>query len=164
MFKKINRKRGQAIVEWAIILPFLLLILISILELAPMMNTFLKVEKAVQYGARIGAVHGNGNDKIIEAVQFNLQGVDDVAGLSSDSPSTTIHQGGKEGSTYESGRATVSIVPANKHTRVNGGWVLVEMTYDYPVYTPMLQIVLTGFVDPSTGDFPITRYAIYRIE
>lgn len=162
----LSKKRGQSIVEWAIILPFLLLILFSIIELAPLMNTFIKVEKAAQYGARIGAVHGNTNQEILEAVKFNLQGL--VQSDFTDSGTTYGHATeGREFVETASGieRTIVEIVPGNINERINGGWVMVRITYRYPVFTPVLKTLLANTSTmPDGKHFDITRYAIYRIE
>lgn len=163
-----KRKRGQSMVEWAIILPFLLLVLISIVELAPLMNNFLKVEKAAQYGARVGAIHNKTNDEIKDAVLFNLQGLVKSNGLQYISPYSSGQHDAKVAAYSESHdgyeRAYIEIVPGEIDKRINGGWVMVKITYRHPIYTPMLRTVLDfgGYLED--GKFPIVRYAIYRIE
>lgn len=169
MFSRLhNRKRGQSIVEWAIILPFLLLILISIVELAPLMNTLMKVEKAVQYGARVGAIHGKTNAEIRDGVLFNMQGMVNPGDLVGIGPYTSSQHDAKVYAYREtfqgSERTYIEIVPGEIDKRINGGWVMVKTTYRYPIYTPILKGVLDwgGFLED--GKFPIVRYAIYRIE
>lgn len=171
MLKKMRKQRGQSIVEWAIILPFLLLVLFSIIELAPIMNTFVKIEKAAQYGARTGAIHGTTNAEIAQAIQYNLQGLVVSGNLRSsgtiDVPSS---DGVNRAATYTEmangyERTYIEIVPGDISNRINGGWVMVRITYRYPVITPMLKTVLKATdTMPDGKNFDITRYAIYRIE
>ena len=169
MFSYIHeRKKGQSIVEWAIILPFLLLVLISIVELAPLMNTLMKVEKAVQYGARIGAIHGKTNAEIRDGVLFNMQGMVNSNNLNGIGPYSSSQHDAKVYAYSEvhqgSERTYIEIVPGEIDKRINGGWVMVKVTYMHPIYTPILRVVLDvgGFLED--GKFPVVRYAIYRIE
>lgn len=171
MLKQMRRQRGQSIVEWAIILPFLLLVLFSIVELAPIMNTFIKIEKAAQYGARTGAIHGATNAEVVQAVGYNLQGLVDTSNLKSagmvDVPST---DGFNKAASYKEmangyERTYIEVVPGDISNRINGGWVMVRITYRYPVVTPLLKTVLQATDTMPDGDnFDITRYAVYRIE
>lgn len=164
--KKMNKKqKGQSIVEWAFILPFLLLVLFSILELAPLMNTYLKVEKAAQYGARTGAIHGKSNESILTNVAYNLQGLVDASQLRN----AGVNAGG-DGVLYSQTidgmeRVVIEVVPGNPAQRINGSWVMVRITYRYPLYTPMLKTLLKGSdVMYDNDHFDVTRYAIYRVE
>lgn len=161
----LKRNTGQSLVEWAVILPFLLLVLFSIIELAPMMNSFTKLEKAAQYGARTGAIHGSTNDKILENITYNLQGMADFhdlkpAGSSADGKGVLYNKivGGNE-------RIVVEISPGQPNQRINGSWVMVRITYRYPLYTPMIKTLLKNSdVMYDADHFDITRYAIYRVE
>lgn len=165
-FKKIfAREKGQSLVEWAVILPFLLLVLFSILELAPMMNTHIKIEKAAQFGARTGAIHGTTNEKILENVAYNLQGTVNMSELQQSGASAD----GK-GLLYTKTvdgieRVVVEISPGKPNERINGSWVMVRISYRYPMYTPLVKTVLKGADTMYDDDhFDITRYAIYRVE
>lgn len=160
-----KKKRGQSIVEWAIILPFLLLVLFSIIELAPLMNTFIKIEKAAQYGARTGAIHGTSNDKIAQNVAFNLQGLVEEKDLTFKGSS-----GNQDGILYSASgngieQTIVEIVPGSSTKRINGSWIMVRVTYRYPLYTPIIKTLFkSSDVMFDANHFDITRYAIYRIE
>lgn len=170
--KRINREeKGQAIVEWAIILPLLLLILFSILELGPLMNGFLKVEKAAQYGSRVGAIYGNSNEKILEGVSLNLQGTANVTSYNV-GQNTDFNGDGVMDKFYQAnnGAIEVYISPAEQSQRINGSWSMVTVRYHYPIYTPMIQTVFQvgGMMYSGNGCsgrcYTITRYAIQRIE
>ena len=70
-----NKKRGQSAIEWGVLLPFLILIIASVLELAPLMNTIIVVDKSTQYSARTAAVKGTSNEDVIYAYAQNMQGI-----------------------------------------------------------------------------------------
>lgn len=70
-----NKKLGQSAIEWGVMLPFLILIIASVLELAPLMNTIMVVDKSTQYAARLAAVKGTPNEDVIFAYEQNMQGL-----------------------------------------------------------------------------------------
>lgn len=163
-------KKNQTMVEWAVVLPFFILMLVSILELAPLMNSILKVEKAAQYGARIGAIRGSKDDDIKDAVVYNLQGIVDNSKLNktitySDpniSSTGIVAYRQVEGSID---KIKIEISPADQSERINGAWVLVRITYNYELYTPVLRTLLQvngGLL--NNRYFPIVRYSIQKIE
>lgn len=166
----LRKKRGQSIVEWAIILPFFLLVLISIVELSPLINTFLKAEKGSQYAARTGAVHGASNQDILKSLGLSMQGLMDVTQFQG--PVTFQDtQHGSETSAYSEYysngnlRSYVEIVPGKVEDRINGSWIMVKVQYRYPLYTPLIKTLLDvgGYLKDGTY-FEIVRYAIYRVE
>ena len=55
---KLKDEKGQALVEFAIILPVLLLILLGIIEFGLMLNSYLTIQNASREGARLGIVGG----------------------------------------------------------------------------------------------------------
>ena len=56
MFKRRNTDRGQAVVEFAVILPVLLLILFAILQFGVVFNNYIQVTAAAREGARKASV------------------------------------------------------------------------------------------------------------
>lgn len=56
MFKRRNTDQGQAVVEFAVILPVLLLILFAILQFGVVFNNYIQVTAAAREGARKAAV------------------------------------------------------------------------------------------------------------
>lgn len=160
-----KKNRGQSLVEWAVILPFLLLVLFSIIELAPLMNSFIKVEKAAQYGARTGAIHGTTNDEIVQNIAYNMQGMVEANNLTLKGAS-----GNQDGIIYSANgngieQTIIEIVPGNPTNRINGSWVMVRVTYRYPLFTPIIKTLFqSSDVMFDKDHFDVTRYAIYRIE
>jgi len=60
MIRYLKNKRGQAVVEFALILPVLMLLVVGILEFGIIMNQYMVVNEAAREGARSAAL-GNTN-------------------------------------------------------------------------------------------------------
>lgn len=54
--KEIKNEKGQAVVEFAMILPLLLLLIMGIIQFGMMINAFLSIQNAAREGARAGCV------------------------------------------------------------------------------------------------------------
>lgn len=63
----LRNRRGQALVEMAIVIPVLLLLLASILDLGRVMHDYLTISYAAREGARAAAV-GATNEEILTAI------------------------------------------------------------------------------------------------
>jgi len=62
------RRRGEAIVEFAVVLPVLILIVLGIVVLGKMFFDYLTVQNAAREGARAAAV-GKSDDEVVEVVR-----------------------------------------------------------------------------------------------
>lgn len=76
-----GRERGAALVEFAIIAPVIILLLMGVLEFGFMWSSANQVERTVQTGARTGS--GRGNERfadydILRAVQSTISGADSL--------------------------------------------------------------------------------------
>lgn len=69
-----DRERGVTLVEGAIILPLLVLIILSIMELGLAFKDFLTTDFAAKEGARVGALAGNDPDADCHIVQSIVAG------------------------------------------------------------------------------------------
>lgn len=69
-----DRDRGVTLVEGAIILPLLVLIILSIMELGLAFKDFLTTDFAAKEGARVGALAGNDPDADCHIVQSIVAG------------------------------------------------------------------------------------------
>lgn len=74
MGHEIDRERGVTLVEGAIILPVLVLIILSIMELGLAFKDFLTTDFAAKEGARVGALAGNDPDADCNIVQSIIAG------------------------------------------------------------------------------------------
>ena len=81
----IRRDDGASAVEFALVLPILLALLMGILEFGWAFNGFITVTGAAREGARIAAVDTS-NDRVVEAVENHTTIFDT-------SPTTTIDRG-----------------------------------------------------------------------
>lgn len=63
-----NREAGQDLVEWAIVLPLLLLLILGIIECAIIVFSYDTIANAAREGARVGIVPGATEDDVLQAV------------------------------------------------------------------------------------------------
>lgn len=70
MYKK--KKRGQSMVEFALLAPFIFLVLATIIEGSPLINAYIKVEKASETGARTAAIYGQTDNQIADSMFLDL--------------------------------------------------------------------------------------------
>jgi Flp pilus assembly protein TadG len=56
--KSLKNQKGQALVEFAIIIPILFMLVMGILQFGMMLNSYLAIENASSEGARAGIVWG----------------------------------------------------------------------------------------------------------
>ncbi|MGD8553716.1 MAG: TadE/TadG family type IV pilus assembly protein [Anaerolineales bacterium] len=80
-----HSKRGQAVVEFAIVLPVLLILLIGLVNLGFLINAQIILTQAAWEGARTGATldpaNGEGDAEINGAVQSALAGLPDPSAV-----------------------------------------------------------------------------------
>lgn len=114
--KKLNRK-GQSLVETALVLPVIFLILMGIVEFGLAFNNYLMVGNASREGARSAAV--GATDQQIQSVVGNVA------------------------STLNASRLTVTVTPAQS-TRKKGDEVSVTVEYDYSLITPIISAIIPG--------------------
>lgn len=117
LFKKIKKQNGQAVVEIAIMMPFLLLIIVSIIELGIFFSDYMQLNNAVQYAGDIGKVHGTSNTTIIQALKNQCAGLN-INNLA------------------------ITIIPNDENNRPNGGWIFIKARYDYRFITPIISSIL----------------------
>lgn len=63
----LKNEKGQSLVEFAIIIPLILLIVMGIAQFGFMLNSYLRIQNATREGARIGVVGGT-NSEIRESI------------------------------------------------------------------------------------------------
>ncbi|MEK6265098.1 MAG: pilus assembly protein [Clostridium sp.] len=117
--KSLKNEKGQSLVEFAILLPLLLLIIMGIFEFGLMLNSYLTIHNSAREGARLGIVAGS-NLEISELI-------------SNISP------------TLDTENLIVNITPA-EGIRKSGGTLTVEVIYDYQVTIPIISNILSGVV------------------
>lgn len=115
---KLKNEKGQSLVEFALLVPLLILILLAIIEFGFMFNAYLTLANGSREGARLGSV--GGNDAQIETR------IEEV----------TSH--------LDAGLMTVSVTPAY---RSRGDMITVTVNYDYNFITPFISGFLNPIVD-----------------
>lgn len=108
--KRINNRKGQTLVEMALILPVLLLLIFGIIEFGRIFNAYLIVSNASREGAREAAVGST---------------YDDISNEINDITSTL-------------GTVEVTFTPTNEDDRVQGESVVVTVKYPLPIITPII--------------------------
>ncbi len=117
--KCLKNDKGQSLVEFAILLPLLLLLLMGILEFALMLNSYLTINNSAREGARLGIVAGSN----IEIKQLII----------------------KISSNLDSENLVVNITPL-EGSRKSGDTLRVEIVYNYQVIIPILSNILNNVV------------------
>ncbi len=111
----LKRSTGQALVEFALVLPVLLLVVVAIIEFSILMSSYLIVQGTAREAVRQISV-GVTDSAVFDSVRQNVVGIDRNQLTFSATPSTA--------------------------TRRRGDPVTVTVTYQHRVLTPLLTAVL----------------------
>ena len=116
--------RGQALVEFAIILPLLLLLIFGVIEFGRIFGAELTVNNSAREGARLGAI--GATDSLIVTRVLNSAGI------------------------LDSAKVAVTITPV-EGSRVRGGEIEVYVSYPVTVFAPFISAITgeTVTVDSS---------------
>jgi Flp pilus assembly protein TadG len=117
--KCLRNQKGQALVEFVIILPVVLLMILGIVQFGMMLNSYLSITNAVREGARVG---------IIGSTDTEIRGA--VIGTS---PS------------LQPGSMTISITPS-ENTRNSGDTLTVSIDYNYQLTVPIISNLFNNVV------------------
>lgn len=120
----VKNKKGQSLVETALILPIILLLLTAIVDFGLLFNNYLTVSNAAREGARKAAV--GGSDAQINSTVSNVA------------------------STLIPDRLTITITPTGSG-RTQGDPVTVTVQYDYSMVTPIIGAILPGPIQLETS-------------
>lgn len=120
IIRKIKNKKGQSLVETALVLPIIILILMGILDFGMMFNNYLIISNASREGARSAAVGASDNEiaAVVENVSAALDGT----------------------------RITTAVSPQDS-LRKKGDEVTVTVKYEYELLTPVIGALLAGPVE-----------------
>ena len=109
--KNLKNQSGQALVEFTIVLPILMLLIMGIFQFGMMLNAYITIGNAAREGARAG---------IIGSTDAEIRNL-----IISTSPS------------LEPENLTVSITPSETN-RISGGTLVVNVTYNYKLTVPII--------------------------
>lgn len=116
MFNIYKNQKGQSLVEFALLLPVLILILLCIMEGGRIFSTHLILQTAAREGARSAAL-GMDNSQIITKVE-NFTGTLDLAKL------------------------TITINPEDIADRTTGQEASIKLEYNLDIITPIISNIL----------------------
>lgn len=116
--KKRKNEKGQSIVEFALVIPLLLIFVMAIIEFGFMFNAYLTISSASREGARLGSL-GETNT----AIEIRVDSVSNALDLNN---------------------INVAVTPS---LRDRGDMVRVTVTYNYQLITPIISNILSPFVN-----------------
>lgn len=117
--KKLKNQKGQALVEFTIVLPILMLLIMGIFQFGMMLNAYITIGNAAREGARAG---------IIGSSDAEIQNL-----IISTSPS------------LEPENLLVSIIPSGTN-RISGGTLTVNVTYNYKLTVPIISSLFNNVI------------------
>lgn len=117
--KSLRNQKGQSLVEFAIILPLLLLLVMGIIEFGMMLNSYLAINNAAREGARAGIV-GSRNNEIQNSILSTSPALD-------------------------AQNLIITITPSDG-SRKSGDTLTVKVTYNYYFTIPILGNIFNSVV------------------
>ncbi|CDF58760.1 TadE family protein [Thermobrachium celere] len=116
------KRKGQALIEFSIILPILLLIVMGIAEFGMILNSYLTIQTASREGARIGIIGADDNE-IVQAVYKSTQSIDKR-------------------------KINITITPSSTN-RKSGDTLKVRVEYEYDLIIPIIKNILGNKIELS---------------
>ncbi len=113
--KLVRNRRGQALVELALLIPVLLVLLLGVFEFGRLFNAYMTVQHAAREGCRIGVL-GATDAEIVAVVESNAV-------------------------TLNPAELTISISPALA-SRTSGTIMTVTVNYNFRVLVPVISALL----------------------
>lgn len=113
--KRLLNSKGQSMVEVVLILPILLLVLMGIFDFGRILHSRILLENSARFSARVGTIE-NSDTAIADAIN-----------------DTT--------SALEASQLTTTITPLES-SRESGDSLTVRLTYDVPIYTPLISNII----------------------
>ncbi|OAA93725.1 TadE/TadG family type IV pilus assembly protein [Clostridium coskatii] len=119
ILKNLNNEKGQALVEFAIILPILLLIVMGIVQFGMVVNSYITIENASREGARAGII-GSTDQEIQYLIVTTSPNLDPK-------------------------NLTVTITPSESSRR-SGDSLIVKVTYKYNLTVPIISSLFNNVI------------------
>lgn len=121
-------ERGQAITEFALVIPILLLLLMGVVELGRIFHAYLVVSETARDAARYLSV--GADDQVSTSVQNDTQSLD-----------------------QSQNKVTYTITPSDPTQRTSGSAVTIQIRYPVNLITPVLDDI---FPNPTVVQASIT--------
>ena len=175
--RAVSGDRGQALVEFTLVLPMFLLILMGTLEFGAAIDHRTAMAYAVREGARVGASLANGgtdpdsvDPAIIAAVQRGLTDpilMDNITAIDIFKASATGSPVGSYINHYDRDGTLIGTAgwPASSRTPGGGDSIGVLVHYDYRPTTPLAPLIgLFSGSEPPYTTLPMTDKSVMRLE
>lgn len=115
-----RQQRGQSMVEFALVLPIMLLLMMGMVDFSRMLGVYLILQHSAREGARLG-ITGATDSEIVSRVQGTA-------------------------TTLAPSALTVTITPA-QGSRTSGSDLTVKCQYPYKLMTPLVSSIVGGTVN-----------------
>ena len=174
-----DRERGQSLVEFTLILPVFLLVLLGMLEYGSAYDHRTAMAYAVREGARVGASLGNGGSSpgtvdasIVAAVQRGLTNPILIENITSidiykADPTTGAPMTGKMDSYNKDGNliGTAGWPATDRVVGLSGDSIGVRVRYDFHPITPLGTLMGVIFSPtPGYSTIPMTDSSVMHLE
>lgn len=154
----VHDEEGQAVVEFALVLPIFALLLLGLLQFGLVLNTKQQLEGVARQGARTFALTGDARSAAI-AMRVSARQLPRAEERTTVRLLVDAARG--SGSALDlQGRLRGIALPAGQARGLRGSWVTVTVTYDYE--NPIQASVLGRRLLPAT--IPLTTRAAARVE
>ena len=126
------RERGQALIEFALVVPIFLILVFGIVDFGMGLKAWITITNAAREGARVGAIHASAGTGGTFASPTACSGVDEDA-----DPATVASRGCTTAAALEKDQVMLGVDGADPTGLNPGGSVKVKVTYDYEYITPL---------------------------
>jgi Flp pilus assembly protein TadG len=177
IFKRRYAERGQSVVEFALVLPILVFLLVGIIDLSRIYTTMLSVESAAREGADFGAfgaktwLDSDHVSKMQTRACVAASNLTDYVGTTAGLTTTCSNPSFDYGLSTDQGNsaswpkidATEAAGPnCTVETRNPPCWVRVQMTYNFKLLVP-LNIQMFGLTLGLPDSLTFTRTSMYAM-
>lgn len=142
---------GQALPEFALVLPIFLLIFFSIVQFGVLLSAHIGLTNAVREVARFGSTIPTSDGSPAGEVNAYLTG----KALPGQVP------------TYDASDLAASSVSYCRYQDTSGAYsvrLTVSATYDHPLFVPLVNVILDGIDGTSDGAFRLVTSEAMRVE
>jgi Flp pilus assembly protein TadG len=146
-----ERERGQALAEFALVLPVFLLIFFAVVQFGVLLSAHIGLTNAVREVARFGSTIPTSDGSPSTAVQTYL--------------TDTVLPGYV--ATYSKSNLGSSSVTYCKYQDTSGKYsvrLTVSATYNHPLFVPFVNVVLDAIDGSRDGSFTLTTSEAMRVE
>lgn len=151
-----DTSRGQAMAEFALVLPLLMLIVLGTIQFGFLFSTHIGLVNATREGVRFGATLPTVDGSTDTAVENQLWNFSTDTGALDQSPG------------FAEGYLASRTVDYCRYQTSNGAWhvrLIANVVFNHPLFIPLIGAILDGLDSPSTpGAFQVSFSEEMRVE